>query len=105
MALNQRAKGNIDQSCDFLKEAIQLEDKLPLGYGPPVPIKPSAEILGDFLFEDKQFLKSCRIFQEELLKLPNRLHAVQKLNKIDVDLRCPKKENIFFHRLMLSNEK
>jgi hypothetical protein len=76
-----------------LDEALQIENSLDAGYGPPVPAKPSVEILGDSLFKDKQLLKSCKVVQKELLKFPNRLQAVEKLNKLDEALSCKKKRS------------
>jgi tetratricopeptide (TPR) repeat protein len=103
-ALDMRAKGEFDHSYKSLEEAIKIEKELPLGYGPPNSPKPSLELKGDFLYDDKEFRKACGVFQEELLSLPNRLHSVNRLGHIDPNFRCPKKENIFFHRLMLPAE-
>lgn len=99
MALNQKNKNLSAEAYKNLEKAVDIENSLPTGYGPPNPVKPSKELLGEFLFRDKNFSKACAVFQEELLTLPNRREALEKLNQIDKNLRCPKRENIFFHRL------
>ena len=78
-ALNQRLHGQIDLSYESVKKAIQIEEQLAWGYGPPIPPKPSIELYGDFLYEDKLFVESYGVFKEELVRLPNRFNALQKL--------------------------
>ena len=49
-----------------------LEDEMSFGYGPPVPVKPAHELLGDVLFLDKQYLLADTEYRVALKRAPNR---------------------------------
>ncbi|GJL65922.1 MAG: hypothetical protein NPIRA05_08930 [Nitrospirales bacterium] len=60
------------KALTFLQEAAALEDSLPYDYGPPIPIKPTHELLGEVYFELNQPEKSKEEFAQALTRAPER---------------------------------
>ena len=103
-ALNQKHKGNFSQAIETLEKALIVEEGVPVGYGPPVPPKPSRELLGELLLENNQYMAACRQFQEELKRYPKRRIAVQTIEKISQsDSNCQQPKIIFYNRLLNPN--
>jgi len=65
-------EGRVKEAIQDLKEASMLEDEMSFGYGPPVPVKPAHELLGDVLFLDKQYLLADTEYRVALKRAPNR---------------------------------
>ena len=49
-----RHLGDYDEAFEKLHEATRLEDQLPLDFGPPNPIKPAHELLGEWLIQQSR---------------------------------------------------
>ncbi len=100
-ALNQKFHDNRKQAEQLLEQAVLLDDKRAVGYGPPLPPKPSRELLGELLLEEKRLEEACNQFEELLQMLPKRKIAVQKVKEIQaIDPKCELKRTLFFQRLM-----
>lgn len=100
-ALNHKAKGNSSQTQQLLEKAVLAEESIPVGYGPPIPPKPSRELLGEFFLERDQLQEACQQFADELNQLPKRWVALQKVKILqEKDPSCQLKRTLFFQRLM-----
>jgi len=104
-ALDMKNKNKITEAFGILERAIEIEKSLPFGFGPPLPVKPSKELLADFYFEDRQLQKACETYQAVLLQYPNRFQTVEKLRQLKLKHQCTVEEDIFYHRLMNPTEK
>ena len=57
----------------LLQKAAVMEDERPYDYGPPVPVKPSHELLGETLLQLDRPEEAKREFETSLTRIPNRL--------------------------------
>lgn len=106
-ALASFQQGKFTQAIPILQQAIKLEDELPVGYGPPIPVKPSYELLGDMLFKNKQYVEAYKAYADELKRAPNRTLSVEGLKKSkekikEHGLTVPFELRPYFNRLMLN---
>jgi tetratricopeptide (TPR) repeat protein len=65
-------KGNTLKALELLEEAAHEEDNKPYDYGPPYPIKPSHELLGEVLLSLKKPIEAQAHFQQALNHATNR---------------------------------
>lgn len=79
-ALQLLAEGKDQQALEQLRLAVAEEDKLPVGYGPPVPVKRSAELLGEVYLREGDAQNAMRLFQLPLLRYPNRAASLAGLH-------------------------
>jgi hypothetical protein len=113
MALELQAQiklqqGKFKEAISILQQATQIEDQMRVGYGPPIPIKPSHELLADVLLLDKQYVNAYKEYINELKRDPNRTLSVQGLKiaekKIkEQGLSVPEKISPYFNKLMIKN--
>ena len=61
-----------EKALTVLHEAVALEDSLPYDYGPPIPIKPTHELLGEVYLQLNQPDKAREEFQHALKRAPKR---------------------------------
>jgi tetratricopeptide (TPR) repeat protein len=80
-ALQLLAKGKNQDAIDMLQEDVAAEDVLPAGYGPPVPVKPSSELLGEVYLLNGRAQNAMRMFQLTLIRYPNRAASLKGLAK------------------------
>ena len=73
------ADGRYDDGLSLLKEAVRLQDSLPFEYGPPYPVKPSHELLGEVLLSMGKPEKARQHFEAALLQAPNRALSLKGL--------------------------
>ena len=73
--------GDNQKALQVLKEATEMEDRLPYTYGPPFPIKPAHELFGDVLLALGQKKKAKREFELALERAPRRALALEGLAK------------------------
>ena len=66
------AEGRADQAVEILERAAELEETLSLSYGPPNPVKPSHELLGEVLLELKRPQDAAKQFEKALDRAPKR---------------------------------
>lgn len=72
LAIRNRIDGDLIGALDRLEQAAEIESKMSLPNGIPVPIQSALEMYGFFLLEDKQWSKAKSIFLEALDRVPNR---------------------------------
>lgn len=80
-ALALLATGAAEQAIQHLQLAVGEEWALPYGYGPPVPAKPSAELLGEVYLAQEEWHKAARSFQMALVRFPGRWQSLAGLQK------------------------
>ncbi len=66
------ARGREQAGMDSLRKAAAAEEAMPLAYGPPAPVKPSHELLGEVLLEQGRFEESGEQFANALERAPRR---------------------------------
>jgi tetratricopeptide (TPR) repeat protein len=71
-ALILLADGRKERAVERLKDAVSAEQRLPTGYGPPLPVKPSTELLGEVLLNDGRWEEAQIAFQKSLQRTPRR---------------------------------
>jgi tetratricopeptide (TPR) repeat protein len=71
-ALVLLAKGKQDEALTLLREAAELEARMPPPSGPPDPMKPAPELYGEVLLELGKAVEAAQQFQASLLRTPNR---------------------------------
>lgn len=79
--LLQFEDGKTDAAVATLRQAVQLEEQTPFGYGPPFPPKPALELLGEILLETDRAEAAATAFQASLERTPRRARSLQGLNK------------------------
>ena len=75
------AQGNVDDGLSLLQEAAFLEDTIPYKYGPPFPVKPSHELLGEVLLRLGKRDAAHRHFTLALERRPQRALSLAGLRK------------------------
>ncbi len=80
-ALIQLKNGDSEKAVELLRQATSIEEAMPLGYGPPVPVKPSHELLGELLLQLGRHDEARRAFEEALKRAPGRALSVAGLTE------------------------
>ena len=75
-ALIELAAGRRDRAVEILRAAMDAEQRLPAPLGPPKPIKPAAELLGEVLLEISRPREAIAPFQIALRRNANRTLSV-----------------------------
>lgn len=75
-------EGKTDKAITLLKEAMDYEFSLPIDYGPPTIVKPSAELLGEVYLELGRLDEARQAFKEQLVRTPKRRISLQGLAKV-----------------------
>ena len=70
------AQGKSASSVELMKEAVQLEASTPKHAVTPGPTIPAQELLGDLLFEQKQYREALEAYQGSLAAYPHRYNSV-----------------------------
>jgi len=70
--LLQIAQGNTEKGVSLLREAVAAEWKLPIDFGPPTIVKPSAELLGDALMKLGRHEDAMKAYKKQLERTPKR---------------------------------
>ena len=71
-ALIALARRDQSKALQFIKQAAAVEDKMPLAYGPPSPVKPSHELFGELLLEFNKPAEARKEFERALELAPRR---------------------------------
>ena len=66
------ARGKEQAGLDSLREATAVEEAMPLAYGPPAPVKPSHELLGEALLGLGRYEDAGVEFRKALERAPRR---------------------------------
>ena len=75
-ALIELAAGRRDRAVEALRAAVDAEQRLPAPLGPPKPVKPAAEMLGEILLEIGRPREAIAAFQIALRRNANRTLSV-----------------------------
>lgn len=78
-----KASGDVDGALRLLAEAAEVETRTPFGFGPPNPVKPAAELLGDVLLELDRPAEAKARFEQALDRAPRRALALAGLAKAE----------------------
>jgi tetratricopeptide (TPR) repeat protein len=78
-ALILAREGNLASAIDLAQKAAEAESKLAFAFGPPDPIKPAAELLGELLLQAGQAQKADAAFRQALLRAPGRIQCTSQL--------------------------
>ncbi|MEX0619724.1 MAG: tetratricopeptide repeat protein [Pseudohongiellaceae bacterium] len=60
------------EGLEMLAEAVRLDETRRLPNGAPNPLKPAHELAGEILLQDGQHGQAAALFQQSLLRMPNR---------------------------------
>ena len=71
-ALIRLVKGEHDEAVRLMKEAMAKEKEMHPAYGPPEPIVPPFELYGYVLLESGRAEEALPVFEEMLVRMPNR---------------------------------
>ncbi len=71
------------KALSVLQEATDLEDSLTFDYGPPIPIKPTHELLGEVFFHLNQPEQARAEFELALKRAPKRRLSLRGLNRLE----------------------
>ena len=66
-------EGKREEGMNYFRKPRAKEDERPYDYGPPVPVKPSHELLGETLLHMNRPEEAKREFETSLSNIPNRL--------------------------------
>jgi tetratricopeptide (TPR) repeat protein len=78
-AVLQVAAGRTAEAVALLRKAARAEDALSFEFGPPNPVKPAHELLGEVLLEQKQPADATREFEAALARAPRRALSLMGL--------------------------
>lgn len=76
-------EGKEAEGLALLKKTVEMEDAMPIDFGPPTIVKPSLELLGDVLLEMGEREKAADAYKEQLVRTPKRRHSVLALKKLE----------------------
>ena len=72
-------EGEADAGLARLEEATAVEDGMPLDFGPPNPVKPTHELLGDVLLGLGRADEALAEFEKALARAPRRMRSLHGL--------------------------
>ncbi|MDQ6885688.1 MAG: hypothetical protein M3068_00200 [Gemmatimonadota bacterium] len=75
-ALVLRAGAKREEAAALLRQAAEMEAKLPYEFGPPDPAGPPRELLGELLLEMKRPVEAAREFELALRRTPRRARSL-----------------------------
>ncbi len=75
------AQGQADGAVAKLREAVELEEQTPFGYGPPFPVKPALETLGEIYLHLERPAEAAQAFEASLQRTPRRARSLIGLHR------------------------
>ena len=72
-------EGETQSGLEMLESAAETEESMPFGYGPPVVVKPSWELLGEALLELGRLGEARKAFERSLALAPGRPRSLRGL--------------------------
>ncbi len=75
------AQGKKEDALRLLNEATVQEDSMTFEFGPPMPVKPSHELLGEFLLGGGKYKEAQEEFEKALARAPRRSLSLAGLAK------------------------
>ena len=79
-------EGNVDDGVKRLKESTSLANERPYTYGPPNPVKPPHELLGEILLQLNRPKDAKHEFELALAQAPNRLLSKAGLERANTNM-------------------
>lgn len=76
-------EGNTEEGINLLKEAVTAEFTLPIDFGPPTIVKPSAELLADLYLELGKFEMAKKYYEKQLERTPQRRLSLKGMAKAE----------------------
>ncbi|MDN5203674.1 hypothetical protein QQ008_19955 [Fulvivirgaceae bacterium BMA10] len=76
-ALLASAKNDFEMADNWFKKAVELEQRVSYSYGPPVIVKPSSELYGEWLLEQARFQEAQKQFDKALHRGPKRILSLK----------------------------
>jgi len=65
-------EGNLNSAIKLLHTAAQIDAKRPMDYGPPMPAKPTYELLGEYYLKAERGRDAMNAFESSLRRAPGR---------------------------------
>ena len=85
-ALLLAARHDTESAIRLVREAAEIEDGLPVFFGPPMVDKPTQELLGELLLEAGDADAAAAAFRVQLARTPRRLTAERGLRRAQDDI-------------------
>ena len=79
-------EGRSEEGLGLLRRAAEAEAELPFQFGPPVPVKPTHELLGEALAELGRTEEAAAAFRAAVKRTPGRTLAVEGLEAARAEL-------------------
>jgi tetratricopeptide (TPR) repeat protein len=79
LAIALMDSGTLDSAITLLERAAEIEDAMPIEFGPPVVVKPARELLGEVFLKAGRLERAAAEFRRALERTPNRRRARQGL--------------------------
>lgn len=79
-------EGKQDKALTVMRKAVELENEMSFGFGPPFPPKPSHEMLGEMLIQVGEFEAAKAVLKTALSRTPNKLKALKALERAEEKL-------------------
>ncbi len=80
-ALLLAGEGKMDEAITVARKAAEGESNLPYAFGPPLPIKPSYELLAELLLKQNHPREAEDALKQALLRAPNRIQSITLLER------------------------
>jgi len=81
-ALMAEQENDLVNAENLLRQAVALEEKLPIAFGPPAIDKPTYELLGEFLLRRGRKDEARTAFEQALARTPGRRLPLARLSEI-----------------------
>jgi tetratricopeptide (TPR) repeat protein len=81
-ALMAEQENDLVNAENLLRQAVALEEKLPIAFGPPTIDKPTYELLGEFLLRRGRKDEARTAFEQALARTPGRRLPLARLSEI-----------------------
>jgi hypothetical protein len=78
-ALVRCLRGDETEALALMTKAAEAEDVMPYEFGPPIPIKPSRELLGEMLLVMNKPVEAQKAFAAALRRAPGRALSLDGL--------------------------
>ena len=96
----------ITEAKKLLRRAAALENGVSFGYGPPIPVKPSYELLAALYLKTGEYNAAYREAMVGLKRMPNRIQAKELVNMAADKLKAaklpiPEKIRPYFNKLLV----
>ncbi len=77
------AEGHADQAVAMMQQAVSNGTELPYAFGPPSPVKPADELLGELLLQEKKAPEARAAFEASLKLAPRRTQSLLGLARAE----------------------